>query len=128
MPKTDPDTKAETAGESGGPRRIVKRIGGRDIVFDKDGFIQNPSLWTEEVAQVLAREAGIEALNEKQWRVVRFIRRFYVEQGKAPMNHKIKVGTGLSLMEIEGLFPGGIARGARRLAGMPIAKGCAAGS
>jgi sulfur relay (sulfurtransferase) DsrC/TusE family protein len=44
------------------------------------------------------------------------------------LNHKIRLGTGLSLLEIESLFPGGIAHGARRLAGMPKRKGCAAGS
>lgn len=106
-------------------RRIVKKINGLEIITDRDGFMQNPSLWSEQVAQFMAREAGIEKLSDQQWRVLRFIRTFYVEQGKAPMNHKIKLGVGLSLMEIEALFPGGIARGARRLAGLPNARGCA---
>jgi TusE/DsrC/DsvC family sulfur relay protein len=118
----------KSASVTGDQRRVVRRIGGREIITDSDGFIQNPSLWTEEVAAVLAREAGIEALSEKQWRVLRFIRKYYTEQGKAPLNHKIKLGTGLSLVEIENLFPGGIARGARRLAGLPKSTGCAAGS
>lgn len=109
-----------------GQRRVVKHIGGQDIGFDRDGFILNPSLWSEEVAEVMAREAGIDSLSEKQWRVLRFIRQYYTEQGRAPINHRIKVGTGQSLKEIEALFPGGIGRGARRLAGMPAARGCAA--
>jgi tRNA 2-thiouridine synthesizing protein E len=108
-------------------RRIVKRINGLEIILDRDGFMQNPSLWSEQVALFLAREAGIEVLSRQQWQVLRFIRTYYVEQGKAPMNHKIKLGTGLSLMEIEALFPGGIANGARRLAGLPKGRGCAAG-
>lgn len=113
--------------DTGHRRKMVNRVNGIEIVTDRDGFMQNPSLWSEEVARFLAKEAGIQSLSEKQWQVLRFIRTYYVEQGKAPMNHKIKLGTGLTLMEIEALFPGGIANGARRLAGLPKGRGCAAG-
>jgi tRNA 2-thiouridine synthesizing protein E len=118
------DKMPENAGEQ---RRNIKYINGLEIIIDGDGFMQNPSLWSEEVARFLALEAGIETLNDQQWQVLRFIRAYYTEQGKEPMNHKIKLGVGLSLMEIEALFPGGIAKGARRLAGLPKARGCAAG-
>jgi TusE/DsrC/DsvC family sulfur relay protein len=114
--------------DSDGSRRTVFSIGGREIFINRDGFIQNPTLWTEELAVLLAREAGIEALSDKQWRVLRFIRQYYIEQGKAPMNHRIRTGTGLSLTEIKELFPGGISRGALRLAGLPKPTGCGAGS
>ncbi len=113
--------------ENSDQRRIIKYINGLKIITDRDGFMQNPSLWSEEVAQFMAREAGIEMLSELQWKVLKFIRAYYIAEGKAPMNHKIKKGVGLSLMEIESLFPGGIAHGARRLAGLPSARGCAAG-
>ncbi len=119
-PETSPESR-------GGQRRIVRQVNGRDIVTDMDGYLQNPSMWSEDVAEALAREAGIECLSEEQRRVLRFIRAYYLEQGKAPLNHKIKQGTGLSLREIESLFPGGFTKGARRLAGLPKAKGCAAG-
>ncbi len=119
-----PETPSASSGEQ---RRTVRQVNGREIVTDMDGFLQNPSMWSEDVAAVLAREAGIERLSEEQWRVLRFIRTYYLNQGKAPLNQKIKQGTGFSLMQIESLFPGGIARGARRLAGLPKAKGCAAG-
>jgi tRNA 2-thiouridine synthesizing protein E len=112
---------------TGDQRRIVKVINGVEIIVDSDGFMQNPLLWSEDVARFLAQEAGIAVLNDLQWQVLRFIRTYYLEQGKTPMNQKIKQGTGLSLMKIEALFPGGIANGARRLAGLPKGRGCAAG-
>ena len=114
--------------KSSSQRRIMRKIAGKEIITDMDGFIQNPSMWSAEVARVMAREIGIESLNEKQWRVLRFIRNYYLKEGKEPMNHKIKLGTSMSIKEIESLFPGGIARGARRLAGLPKPRGCAAGS
>ena len=108
-------------------RRNVRRIAGREIIFDRDGYIQNPFMWSEEVARTLAREEGLEALSEAHWRVLRFVRNYYLEEGKEPMNHRIKLGTGMSIKEIERLFPEGINRGVKRLAGLPKPKGCAAG-
>lgn len=98
------------------------------IVLDGEGFLRNPSLWSEDVAAAMAKEAGIHSLSAEQWKVLRFIRAYYTAQGKAPLNHHIKAATGMTVQEIENLFPGGIAHGARRLAGLPKSKGCAAGS
>lgn len=118
----------ENRNSAGDRRRKVLRVDGQEIVLDREGFLRNSSLWSEKVAAAMAAEAGIDTLSDKQWKVIRFMRRFYTERGKAPLNHKIKVGTGMSLTEIESLFPGGIALGARRLAGMPNSKGCSGGS
>ena len=101
-----------------------RTIAGVEIQFDGEGFFMNPLLWTEEIFEILAHEVGIEEISEKQWAVIRFIRKFYLEQGKPPLNHHLKVGTGISLTELETLFPGGIKDGARRLAGMRGPKGC----
>jgi sulfur relay (sulfurtransferase) DsrC/TusE family protein len=60
----------------------------------------------------------------RDWRVVRFLRDFYSYQRRAPLNNLIKKGTGISLQELESLFPGGIKYGARRLAGLPNPKAC----
>ena len=106
---------------------IVKHIGSQDIIFDHDGYIQNPFMWSEEVARFLANEVGLKTLSEAHWRVLRFVRDYYLEEGKEPMNHKIKLGTGMTIREIENLFPEGIARGVKRLAGLPKGKGCGAG-
>jgi len=109
-------------------KQFVRKIAGIEVVFDGEGFFMNPSHWSEEAVHLLAKEAGVEELSEKQLRVIRFIRKYYLEQGKAPLNHHIKSGTNLSLAEIEELFPGGIKYGARRLAGLPNPKGCKRGT
>ncbi len=99
-------------------------IAGTELLFNGEGFLLNPTLWTEEIFEVLAREAGIEEITDKHLAVVRFIRKFYAEQGRPPLNHHLKVGTKMSLTELETLFPGGILRGAHRLAGMRGSRGC----
>jgi tRNA 2-thiouridine synthesizing protein E len=102
----------------------VRSIAGRQIVFDSDGYLLDPAQWTEEVAQDLARESGLTALNDTHWRVMRFLREYYLQNGRAPLHRHLKSGTGLSLMEIESLFPGGLKRGARRWAGLPNPRSC----
>jgi len=102
----------------------VRLIAGREITCDRDGFFWDPHQWSEEVAKALAEEAGMKELSETQWRILRFLRQYYFENGRSPLNRQIKEGTGISLMELEALFPGGIKYGARRLAGLPNPATC----
>jgi tRNA 2-thiouridine synthesizing protein E len=73
----------------------------------------------------MAAECGIEKLSDQQWRVIRFLREYYFYHGRAPLNRDLKAGLGISLMELESLFPGGIRYGARRIAGLPNPRTCA---
>lgn len=104
---------------------VVRRIGGREIVFDGEGFFNDFADWSEEACLALAKEAGLADLTERHWRVVRFFREFYGSNGRAPLNSQLRKGTAISLLELEALFPGGIRNGARRLAGLPNPKSCA---
>ena len=99
-------------------------IGGKELLFDDEGYLVNPEDWTEGLAEVIARDIGIEQLSDPQWMVIRFVRDFYLENGRAPLNRDLRRATGMSLMDIEGLFPDGIRRGARRIAGLPNPKTC----
>lgn len=104
--------------------QTFRTIGGRKVLFDRDDFLWNAEDWTEEVAQALAAELGIEALSETQWRVIRFMRDYFFYHGRAPLNRDLKPSIGMSLLELEALFPGGIRGGARRVAGLPNPKSC----
>jgi dissimilatory sulfite reductase related protein len=102
----------------------IRVIAGQEILFDGEDFLWDPRQWSEEVAEALAKEAGQTEMNKTQWMILRFLREYYFENGRAPLNRQIKQGTGISLMEMEALFPGGIKYGARRLAGLPNPKNC----
>lgn len=102
-----------------------KRImAGKEYLFDKEDFLWRPEDWTEELAEALAAEAGIEKLSDNQWRLVRFLREYYFYNGRAPLNKDLKAGMEMSVMDLECLFPGGIKRGARRVAGLPNPRTC----
>ena len=91
---------------------------------DGDGFLIDPSIWNDEVAQQFAQDDGIETLTSNHWAVVRMIRTHFEEHGNAPMVRALCKETGLKLKEIYELFPLGPARGACRVAGLPKPDGC----
>jgi len=99
-------------------------IDGRFFEVDGDGFLTDPQLWNDEVAQLFARYDGIESMNDKHWAIVRIIRKNFDEKGMAPMIRTICKETGVKLREIYELFPLGPARGACRVAGLPKPDGC----
>ena len=99
-------------------------IDGQTFDVDGDGFLQDPSLWDDAVAQLFARQDGTGDLNEKHWSVIRLIRNHWEEHDMAPMVRKICQETGLRLREIYELFPMGPAKGACKIAGLPKPDGC----
>ena len=119
------DTPGGSDPLSGHPIRKVRRIAGQEIVFDGEGFLRNAEDWSEEVARCLAEESGLPEMGDTHWQVIRFMRDYYFHHGRAPMNRDLKAGVRMTLMALEALFPGGIRRGARRVAGLPNPKTCA---
>jgi TusE/DsrC/DsvC family sulfur relay protein len=99
-------------------------IAGREVLFDGDGFLHDFADWSDELFEALAHECGLLEIEERHWRVVRFMREFYASNGRAPLNRQLTAGTGMRLLELEGAFPNGIKYGARRMAGLPNPKGC----
>jgi len=95
------------------------------IEVNEEGFLARPAEWTRETAVLLAKaEEGIEIMTEEHWKVVEYIRGYYLETGLAPMVRKVCQNSGFSLKQIYGLFPGGPAKGACKVAGLPKPDGC----
>lgn len=99
-------------------------IEGKVLEVDGDGFLANPEIWNEKVAESIARLDGITEMTDQHWAVVNIIRKNYEEKGMAPMIRVICKESGLKLREIYQLFPLGPARGACRVAGLPKPDGC----
>jgi tRNA 2-thiouridine synthesizing protein E len=91
---------------------------------DEDGFLIEPTLWTEDVAKDFAKTESVDDLTEDHWKVIRYIRNYYLQFGIAPMVRKVCKESGFKLAEIYKLFPSGPAKGACKLAGLPKPTGC----
>lgn len=100
------------------------QLGGREFDVDGDGFLQDPSVWTQEVARLFATTDGTGEMTDEHWAVVQYIREYWEENDLAPMVRKICQHTGLRLKQIYELFPMGPAKGACRIAGLPKPDGC----
>ncbi len=94
------------------------------IEVDEDGFMQEPDQWSEEVAKALATTEGVDELTEDHWKVVNYLRNYYLQFGVAPMIRKLCKETGFDLKTIYELFPSGPAKGACKVAGLPKPTGC----
>jgi len=99
-------------------------IEGKEFEVDGDGFLQNPEIWNDEVARLLAKADGISELNEKHWMIIHLIRNHWLETNMAPMIRKLCQTTSMRLREIYELFPKGPAKGACKIAGLPKPNGC----
>jgi dissimilatory sulfite reductase related protein len=97
---------------------------GKVYDVDEDGFLQDPDLWNDEVARDFKSTEGITELTDDHWKVIHYIRNYYLQFGIAPMVRKVCKQTGFTLKEIYNLFPSGPAKGACKLAGLPKPTGC----
>ncbi len=90
--------------------------------IDSEGYIIDPLLWNEALAEEFARQENIE-LTPLHWGMIRFMRRYYEEHLVAPdARFAIKQLAGESGKDARNklfeLFPYGYVKQACRIAGM----------
>ena len=101
----------------------TKSMTGVEVRLDPEGFFEDPSQWTREMAVEMAAADGL-ALTDKHWQVIEFMRRDFAEKGTGPTVRVLGKASGVSIKELYQLFPTGPAKTAARLAGIPKPKGC----
>jgi len=99
-------------------------IAGKTIELDADGHLANIADWDENLAKELAKLEGINELTERHWIVLNFMRKEFQAKGDAPSIRKLTKESGVSTKELYELFPGGPAKKAAKIAGIPKPKGC----
>ena len=99
-------------------------VAGHDVEVNDEGFFVRPEDWTEEMAPDLARAEGIDALTDRHWQVIRFVRHEYEEKGTGPTVRVLGKTSGVPVKELYELFPKGPAKTAAKIAGIPKPRGC----
>ena len=95
------------------------------LAVDEDGFLQEPEKWSTKVAEFFARHfENVENMTEEHWKVVNYLREYYLKYGIAPPIRMLVKQTGFPLSKIYELFPSGPAKGACKIAGLPKPTGC----
>jgi tRNA 2-thiouridine synthesizing protein E len=86
---------------------------------DQDGYLLASAKWNKEVGQLLAFGVVPGCLTEDHWKIVEYLRQYYLKSGTVPPVRKLCRDTGFDPRTIYKLFPSGLARGACKIAGIP---------
>ena len=103
---------------------------GAVVDTDEEGYIQDISLWSRDLAELIAQDENIEMTSE-HWEVVNFLRNYYEEYQIAPAVRILTKAIKKTLGPDKGnskylyeLFPYGPAKQACKIAGLPKPTGC----
>ncbi len=103
---------------------------GKQVEIDEDGYIVNLDDWTKDLAEHIAKIEGID-MTESHWEVVNFLRDYYQKYQIAPMIKILVKEIGKVMGPEKGntkylyeLYPGGPAKQACKIAGLPKPTGC----
>jgi tRNA 2-thiouridine synthesizing protein E len=98
-------------------------IAGHEVHLDQEGFMTEYEEWTEDLAETLAANIGIE-LTEQHWKAIRFLRDDFQSQGETPTLRRVTNLGGIPTKELFQLFPKKPAKKMAYIAGLPKPAGC----
>jgi tRNA 2-thiouridine synthesizing protein E len=99
-------------------------LAGTMLEIDEQGFMQETAKWNEDIARAYAGKENVNELNPDHWKVINYLRSYYLTNGICPMIRRLVKETGFSLKQLYDLFPEGPAHSACKWAGVPKATGC----
>lgn len=99
-------------------------LAGTTVDVDAEGFLTDPTQWSEELAAAIAHENGLPELTERHWQVVKYMRTAYLDTGQAPSIRSLGKQSGVPIKELYQLFPKGPAKLAAKIGGIPKPRGC----
>jgi TusE/DsrC/DsvC family sulfur relay protein len=101
----------------------VVTLGPTRIHVDAEGFLTEYGEWTEELAEQLAAQIGIE-LTDEHWKAICFLRADYPSHGETPTLRRVSTLAGIPVKQLFVLFPGKPAKKMAYIAGLPKPRGC----
>jgi TusE/DsrC/DsvC family sulfur relay protein len=101
----------------------VTTLDGHQIHVNDEGFLTDPAEWSEDLAGTLAAQIGI-ALTDAHWKVLRFLREDYAQQGETATIRRVSTAGGIPVKELFVLFPQKPAKKMAYIAGLPKPHGC----
>jgi TusE/DsrC/DsvC family sulfur relay protein len=77
---------------------------GQIVQTDDDGFLLDGSQWTPEVAEHVARDAGIDPLTDRHWKVIALCREDAARQRRQPGMRRLSRLVHYDAVELDRLF------------------------
>lgn len=95
-----------------------------NVAMNAEGYMTDPHQWTREIAEVLAKQEGIDVLTPDHWKIIDYCRDTGLASSKSPTLRQITTGTGISTKDLFTLFPKGPAKKVAKIAGLGKPEGC----
>ena len=109
---------------------MALEINGQTIETDEEGYLEDLSDWTPEIATAMALAEDVD-LSEDHWGIINFLREYYEEYQIAPAVRLLTKAVGKKMGKDKGnskylysLFPYGPGKQACKYAGLPKPTGC----
>ena len=99
-------------------------IAGQEVAVDDEGFMTDPSQWSNEIAEVLAKQIAIDTLTDEHWSVIRFLREDFEQEGQTATIRRVSTVAGVPTKQLYTLFPKKPAKKMAYISGLPKPKGC----
>ena len=99
-------------------------IAGHEVAVDDEGFMTDPSQWSDEIAEVLAKQIAIDTLTGEHWSVIRFLREDFEQEGQTATIRRVSTVAGVPTKQLYTLFPKKPAKKMAYISGLPKPKGC----
>ena len=101
-------------------------VDGKSIETTPSGFLENIEDWSEALAEIIAKEEGVE-LTERHWDVVNYLRDQFINNGGKQPNTRNMVkdlakkwgDKSVNAKSLYDLFPGNPSKQAGRIGGLP---------
>jgi len=61
------------------------KVAGKNIKLDEEGFLINQEDWNHDVAREIAKNAGIDKLDDDQMEIIEFLRKYYKKYNAFPI-------------------------------------------
>ena len=97
---------------------------GNTVQIDDEGFMTEPSEWSEEIGGFLAKQIGIDELTDDHWKVINFLRSDFADQGETATLRRVSTIGGVPTKQLYQLFPKKPAKKMAYVSGLPKPKGC----
>lgn len=98
-------------------------IADREVHVDEEGFLTEYDEWSEELAQTLATNIGVE-LTDSHWKAIRFLREDFKMQRETPTLRRVTTVGQIPTKDLFQLFPKKPAKKMAYIAGLPKPAGC----
>jgi TusE/DsrC/DsvC family sulfur relay protein len=72
----------------------IIKSGTTKIIVDEDGFLEENSVWNEEIAGILADNEGIRKLDSNKLKIINFLRQYYNKHHNFPILRNVCRKTG----------------------------------